>query len=137
MILNVCGLCVSHSLRKVIHVGELFGDSVCMTPHQAPWGRTTSRECQEELAANFHCILKVRSVETPNPRDFSIVIGNYKLTGATKAHVSPLHTLFFAFLVILLRGRKKKLTRILPTESNDVGRKIMLVFRSSQWEVLM
>ncbi|CAN0516005.1 unnamed protein product, partial [Scytosiphon promiscuus] len=43
----------------VIHVGELFGDSVSMTPGQTPWGRTTSSDCQEELASKFHCILKV------------------------------------------------------------------------------
>lgn len=46
-------------LLQVIHVGELFGDSVSMRPGQSPWGRTTSQECQEELASKFHCILKV------------------------------------------------------------------------------
>ncbi|CAB1104065.1 unnamed protein product [Ectocarpus sp. CCAP 1310/34] len=53
----------------VIHVGELFGDSVSMTPGQSPWGRTTSQECQEELASKFHCILKVPLPSWPHSRD--------------------------------------------------------------------
>ncbi|CAM9757297.1 unnamed protein product [Laminaria digitata] len=53
----------------VIHVGELFGDSVSMTPGQTPWGRTTSSDCQEELASKFHCILKVPLPRWPHSRD--------------------------------------------------------------------
>lgn len=53
-------LCRLFVVVQVIHVGELFGDSVSMRPGQSPWGRTTSQECQEELASKFHCILKVR-----------------------------------------------------------------------------
>eukprot|EP00752_Nemacystus_decipiens_P004170 g3813.t1 len=53
----------------VIHVGELFGDSVSMRPGQSPWGRTTSQECQEELASKFHCILKVPLPSWPHARD--------------------------------------------------------------------
>lgn len=52
---HICAVLV----LQVIHVGELFGDSISMTPGQSPWGRTTSRECQEELSSKFHCILKV------------------------------------------------------------------------------
>ncbi|CAN0133571.1 unnamed protein product [Scytosiphon promiscuus] len=53
----------------VIHVGELFGDSISMTPGQSPWGRTTSQDCQEELASKFHCILKVPLPRWPHSRD--------------------------------------------------------------------
>lgn len=51
--------CQFYVVLQVIHVGELFGDSISMRPGQSPWGRTTSQECQEELASKFHCILKV------------------------------------------------------------------------------
>lgn len=61
----LCSLC-----SQVIHVGELFGDPVSMTPGQTPWGRTTSQECQEELASKFHYILKVGKLNTRhNPWD--------------------------------------------------------------------
>jgi hypothetical protein len=42
----------------IIHVGELFVDST-LSMDQAPWGRSTSPEFQEQLAAQFHCVLKV------------------------------------------------------------------------------
>ena len=41
----------------VIHVGEVYGDSLSLP--QAPWGRSSSPAFQQELAAHFHCILKV------------------------------------------------------------------------------
>ncbi|CAM9433845.1 unnamed protein product [Hapterophycus canaliculatus] len=65
------GLRCLHSFEGdvVLHVGELFGDSVSMTPGQSPWGRTTSQDCQEELASKFHCILKVPLPSWPHSRD--------------------------------------------------------------------
>jgi hypothetical protein len=42
----------------VIHVGELFMDST-LSMDQAPWGRSSSSEFQEQLAAQFHCVIKV------------------------------------------------------------------------------
>jgi hypothetical protein len=41
----------------IIHVGELFGDT--LGAQQAPWGRSSSPEFQQRLAADFHCLLKV------------------------------------------------------------------------------
>lgn len=41
----------------VIHVGELFGDSLSMD--QAPWGRSSGPQFQERLASEYHCLLKV------------------------------------------------------------------------------
>ena len=43
----------------VIHVGELFLDAT-LSIDQAPWGRSSSPEFQQMLAAEFHCILHVR-----------------------------------------------------------------------------
>ena len=42
----------------VVHVGELFSDSN-LSMEQAPWGRSSSPELQQMLAAEFHCLLKV------------------------------------------------------------------------------
>ena len=42
----------------VIHVGELFSDAP-LAMDQAPWGRSSSREFQEQLAAQFHCVLHI------------------------------------------------------------------------------
>lgn len=42
----------------VIHVGELFSDPT-LSLEQAPWGRSSSPEFQQSLAASFHCILHV------------------------------------------------------------------------------
>jgi hypothetical protein len=42
----------------VVHVGELFSDSN-LSMDQAPWGRSSSPELQQQLAAEFHCLLKV------------------------------------------------------------------------------
>ena len=41
----------------IIHVGELYGDTTSMD--QAPWGRSSGAEFQQELAATFHCLLRV------------------------------------------------------------------------------
>lgn len=51
--------CLQHySGEYVIHVGELFLDST-LSMDQAPWGRSSSPDFQEQLAAQFHCVLKV------------------------------------------------------------------------------
>jgi hypothetical protein len=42
----------------VVHVGELFSDSN-LSMEQAPWGRSSSPEFQQHLAAEFHCLLRV------------------------------------------------------------------------------
>ncbi|CAM9339292.1 unnamed protein product, partial [Phaeothamnion confervicola] len=42
----------------VIHVGELFGDSILMSG-SGPWGRTTAEAFQVALATQFHCVLKL------------------------------------------------------------------------------
>ena len=42
----------------IIHVGELYGDTPSMD--QAPWGRSSGAEFQQRLAAEYHCILKVK-----------------------------------------------------------------------------
>jgi hypothetical protein len=42
----------------VVHVGELFSDSN-LSMEQAPWGRSSSPELQQHLAAEFHCLLRV------------------------------------------------------------------------------
>jgi len=41
----------------IIHVGELYGDTTSM--EQGPWGRSSGAEFQQELAATFHCLLRV------------------------------------------------------------------------------
>lgn len=42
----------------IIHVGELFGDTLSM--EQAPFGRSSSGDFQARLAAEYHCILKMK-----------------------------------------------------------------------------
>lgn len=42
----------------IIHVGELYGDSISLDSEQAPWGRSSSWEFQLELTKTFHCVLK-------------------------------------------------------------------------------
>lgn len=42
----------------VIHVGELFTDTT-LAVEQAPWGRSSSPEFQQQLASEFHCLLRV------------------------------------------------------------------------------
>lgn len=51
----------------VIHVGELFGDSLSMD--QAPWGRSSSPEFQQRLAAEYHCVLRVDLTSWLHVRD--------------------------------------------------------------------
>lgn len=49
--------CLEHfSGEYVIHVGELFGDSICL--ENAPYGRSSAPLFQERLAGEFHCIVK-------------------------------------------------------------------------------
>lgn len=88
--LRVCAIIVP----QVIHVGELFGDSVSMTPGQSPWGRTTSRECQEELSSKFHCILKV-----------AVVRGVYmRMNAFGVGEASPRSFHFGGFVILYLRS---------------------------------
>jgi hypothetical protein len=42
----------------VIHVGELFSEAN-LSMEQAPWGRSSSPEFQQQLAAEYHCLLRV------------------------------------------------------------------------------
>ena len=50
--------CLKHYAGDyIIHVGELYGDTTSMD--QAPWGRSSGAEFQQELAATFHCLLRV------------------------------------------------------------------------------
>lgn len=42
----------------IIHVGELYGDSISLDQTQAPWGRSTSWKFQLELQKSFHLVLK-------------------------------------------------------------------------------
>ena len=42
----------------IIHVGELYGDSISLDGRQAPWGRSSSWDFQIELMKSFHCVLK-------------------------------------------------------------------------------
>jgi hypothetical protein len=42
----------------VIHVGELFNDTT-LAMEQAPWGRSSSPEFQQQLASQYHCLLRV------------------------------------------------------------------------------
>lgn len=42
----------------IIHVGELFNDTT-LAMDQAPWGRSSSPEFQQQLAAQYHCLLRV------------------------------------------------------------------------------
>jgi len=51
----------------VIHVGELFGDTLSMD--QAPWGRSSSMDFQQHLAASFHCLLKAKLPNWLHVRD--------------------------------------------------------------------
>lgn len=53
--------------ETVIHVGELFSDSLSMD--QAPWGRSSGPQFQERLASEYHCILKVRLKSWLHVRD--------------------------------------------------------------------
>ncbi|EEC45686.1 predicted protein [Phaeodactylum tricornutum CCAP 1055/1] len=51
----------------VIHVGELYGDTLSM--EQAPWGRSSSPEFQQQLAAQFHCVLEMQLPNWLHVRD--------------------------------------------------------------------
>ncbi|KAF1320408.1 Nhac na:h antiporter, partial [Globisporangium splendens] len=46
----------NYSGDTVIHVGEVFGQSVCLP---GPWGRTSAQEFQVHLASVFHKVLQV------------------------------------------------------------------------------
>jgi hypothetical protein len=56
---SMAAACLEHfSGSTIIHVGELFGDTLGLD--QSPWGRSSSCEFQERLAAEYHCILKMK-----------------------------------------------------------------------------
>ena len=56
---SMAAACLEHFTGStIIHVGELYGDTLCMD--QSPWGRSSSNEFQERLAAKYHCILKMK-----------------------------------------------------------------------------
>ena len=56
--------------KYIIHVGELalLGDPT-LSMDQAPWGRSSSPEFQERLAAEYHCLLKVQLPNWLHVRD--------------------------------------------------------------------
>ncbi|KAL3799632.1 hypothetical protein ACHAWO_008948 [Cyclotella atomus] len=57
---SMAAACLEHFTGStIIHVGELFGDTLGLD--QSPWGRSSSCEFQERLAAEYHCILKMKS----------------------------------------------------------------------------
>mmetsp|Transcript_21598 Transcript_21598/g.40948 ORF Transcript_21598/g.40948 Transcript_21598/m.40948 type:complete len:421 (+) Transcript_21598:147-1409(+) len=56
---SMAAACLEHFAGDtIIHVGELYGDTLSLD--QAPWGRSSSKEFQERLAAEYHCILKMK-----------------------------------------------------------------------------
>ena len=60
--------CLAHFCGDtIIHVGELFGDNLSLD--QAPWGRSSSPDFQEQVAAQFHCILKAQLTNWLHVRD--------------------------------------------------------------------
>ena len=60
--------CLDHYKGQyVIHVGELFGDTLSM--EQAPWGRSSSPDFQDRLAAEYHCVLKASLTNWLHVRD--------------------------------------------------------------------
>lgn len=44
--------------KYIVHVGEVYGDTLSMS--QGPWGRSSSPQFQQQLATEFHCVLKLR-----------------------------------------------------------------------------
>ena len=56
---SMAAMCLEHYTGStVIHVGELFGDTLNL--EQAPFGRSSSSEFQQRLAAEYHCILRMK-----------------------------------------------------------------------------
>lgn len=53
----------------LIHAGELAFWDVNLSMDQAPWGRSSSMEFQQRLAAEFHCVLKVQLPNWLHVRD--------------------------------------------------------------------
>ena len=53
--------------EHIIHIGELYPDSLSM--EQAPWGRSSSPEFQQRLAAEYHCLLRARLPSWLHVRD--------------------------------------------------------------------
>ena len=56
---SMAAACLEHFTGStIIHVGELYGDTLGLD--QSPWGRSSSCEFQERLAAEYHCLLKMK-----------------------------------------------------------------------------
>ena len=56
---SMASACLKHYKGDyIIHVGELVLDAT-LSMDQAPWGRSSSPAFQEQLAAQFHCVLKI------------------------------------------------------------------------------
>lgn len=65
---SMASRCLEHyNGTFVIHVGELFMETLSMD--QAPWGRSSSSEFQQRLAAEYHCLLKVSLPSWLHTRD--------------------------------------------------------------------
>jgi hypothetical protein len=57
--LSMAAACLQHYTGDIIiHIGEMFGDTLSLD--QAPYGRSSSKEFQERLASEYHCILKMK-----------------------------------------------------------------------------
>lgn len=57
--MSMAAMCLkNYTGSTVIHVGELFGDTLSL--EQAPFGRSSSSEFQQRLAAEYHCILQMK-----------------------------------------------------------------------------
>mmetsp|Transcript_10233 Transcript_10233/g.28201 ORF Transcript_10233/g.28201 Transcript_10233/m.28201 type:complete len:401 (+) Transcript_10233:238-1440(+) len=56
--MSLAQACLQHYTGQyLIHVGELYGDTLSVP--QAPWGRSSSPMFQQQLAADFHCVLRL------------------------------------------------------------------------------
>ncbi|KAL7550970.1 hypothetical protein ACHAWF_014176 [Thalassiosira exigua] len=65
---SMAASCLEHySGSTVVHVGELYGDS--LSTEQSPFGRSSSPEFQCRLASEFHCVLKMRLQNWLHVRD--------------------------------------------------------------------
>jgi hypothetical protein len=57
--MSMAAACLEHYTGStIIHVGELYGDTLSL--EQAPFGRSSSSEFSQRLAAEYHCILRMK-----------------------------------------------------------------------------
>jgi len=57
--MSMAAACLDHYTGStIIHVGELYGDTLSL--EQAPFGRSSSSEFSQRLAAEYHCILRMK-----------------------------------------------------------------------------